>query len=187
MTTHPTPVWRRSRTALLLAAPALLVTACGGSSSASGSAYGSAHKGAPAAASSSPSTTVGTSSGGPGTFLTDGSGRTLYLFAADHGATSACSGACAAAWPPLTTGGSTTATGQARSGMLGTISRSDGSRQVTYAGHPLYYYAGDQAAGDTNGEGSNGFGAPWWVVSPSGKAVTQQPGAGTASHSSSRW
>ena len=183
MTTHLTPTWPRLRTGLLLAAPALLVTACGGSSSANGGAYGSGQTGT-ASTSSSSTTTVETHSGDLGTFLTDGSGRTLYLFAADNNGMSACSGACAAGWPPVTTDGSPAATGQARSALLGTVVRSDGSTQVTYGGHPLYYYAGDQSAGDTNGEGSDGFGARWWVVSPAGRAVTQQTGAGTAGQTS---
>jgi hypothetical protein len=55
---------------------------------------------------------------------------------------------------------------------IGTISRSDGAKQVTYAGHPLYYFVGDKAAGQTNGEGVNGFGAPWYLLAPSGQQVT---------------
>jgi predicted lipoprotein with Yx(FWY)xxD motif len=103
--------------------------------------------------------------------LVDGSGRTLYLFEADSGATSTCSGACASAWPPVTTNGDPAATGAAKGGMLGTSARDDGSTQVTYAGHPLYRYAGDSAPGDTNGAGSDEFGAEWYPVAPSGEAV----------------
>jgi hypothetical protein len=66
------------------------------------------------------------------------------------------------------------------SGDLGTITRSDGTKQVTYAGHPLYYFAGDSAAGQTNGEGSHGFGAPWYVVAPSGQQVTSLSAASSA-------
>jgi predicted lipoprotein with Yx(FWY)xxD motif len=105
-------------------------------------------------------------------FLTDSSGRALYLWTPDTMTKSMCSGACATAWPPLTAKGAPTAGTGATASDLGTISRSDGTKQVTYAGHPLYYFAGDTAAGQTNGEGSNGFGAPWYVVAPSGQQIT---------------
>jgi predicted lipoprotein with Yx(FWY)xxD motif len=83
-----------------------------------------------------------------------------------------CSGACATAWPPLTATGAPTAGTGVTASDLGTINRSDGTKQVTYAGHPLYYFAGDTAAGQTSGEGSNGFGAPWYLVAPSGQQIT---------------
>jgi hypothetical protein len=85
---------------------------------------------------------------------------------------STCSTACTTAWPPLTVTGAAKAGSGVTAGDLGTITRSDGTKQVTYAGHPLYYFAGDHSAGQTNGEGSHGFGAPWYVVAPSGKQVT---------------
>jgi predicted lipoprotein with Yx(FWY)xxD motif len=106
-----------------------------------------------------------------GTFLVDAKGRALYLWDADHGTMSTCSGACAQAWPPLTTAGTPKAGAKVKASLLGTTTRSDGSREVTYAGHPLYYYAGDSAAGQTSGQGSDSFGSPWWVVSPAGKAI----------------
>jgi predicted lipoprotein with Yx(FWY)xxD motif len=84
---------------------------------------------------------------------------------------STCAGACAQAWPPVTTTGTPKAGGAVKASLLGTTKRADGSREVTYAGHPLYTFAGDTKAGQTTGEGSNGFGAPWWVVSPAGKAL----------------
>jgi len=118
-----------------------------------------------------------------GTYLTNGSGRALYLFAADHGGKSACSGACAAAWPPLKTTGPPKAAGGAKAGKLATMSRPDGSKQVTYGGHPLYSFTGDTAAGDTNGQGSTAFGAKWWLVTPNGTALTGS-GAGASSPSS---
>jgi hypothetical protein len=83
-----------------------------------------------------------------------------------------CSGGCANAWPPLTAMGAPTAGPGATASDLSTISRADGTKQVTYAGHPLYYFAGDSGAGQTNGEGSKGFGAPWYLVAPSGQPVT---------------
>jgi predicted lipoprotein with Yx(FWY)xxD motif len=175
MFTASRPTTGRLGLGLVLAAPALLVAACGGTSGSTGPQGASTT----AAGSSSQAAKVETHSGDLGTFLTDASGRTLYLFAADHGATSTCTGACASAWPPFTTTGTPVASGQAKAGMLGTISRAGGSRQVTYAGHPLYYFAGDTSSGQTTGQGSNGFGAKWWVVSPAGTAVTHAPGAGS--------
>jgi predicted lipoprotein with Yx(FWY)xxD motif len=106
-----------------------------------------------------------------GTFLVDGQGRTLYLWVADQGSTSTCSGPCAQAWPPLTTTGAPKASGGVKSSLLGTVKRADGTREVTYAGHPLYTFTGDTQAGQTTGQGSDGFGAPWWVVSTAGKAL----------------
>jgi predicted lipoprotein with Yx(FWY)xxD motif len=105
-------------------------------------------------------------------FLTDSAGRTLYLWTADKGMTSTCNGACATAWPPLTAKGTPTSGPGVTASNLGTTNRSDGSKQVTYAGHPLYYFSGDTGAGQTNGEGSNGFGSPWFVVAPSGQQLT---------------
>ena len=159
-----------------LAAPAVAVAmvlaACGGSStsSSSGSAGG---YGAPTAGSPSGSGTavVSTKTSSLGTFLVDGKGRALYLWDADHGSTSMCTGACAQAWPPLTITGTPKAGGAVKGSLLGTTKRADGSLEATYAGHPLYLFAGDTRAGQTSGEGSNGFGAPWWVVTPAGKAL----------------
>ncbi len=113
-----------------------------------------------------------TTTGSAGTYLTDSSGASLYLWVADTGSTSTCSGACATAWPPLLTTGKPTAGGKADASLLGTTTRSDGKKQVTYAGHPLYTFIGDKHAGDTAGQGSNGFGAKWWLVTPAGKAIT---------------
>lgn len=118
--------------------------------------------------------TVNTAGGSLGTHLVDGQGRTLYLWKADTGTKSTCSGSCAVAWPPLLTKGNAKASGKAKSSLLGSSKRSGGTTQVTYAGHPLYRYAGDAAVGDTNGQGNDGFGALWYVVAPSGKAITTQ-------------
>jgi len=107
-----------------------------------------------------------------GTILVDGQGRTLYLWDADTGSMSTCSGACAQAWPPVLTRGAPSAGSGVQASLLGTTKRADGTTEVTYHGHPLYTFAGDQHAGDTSGQGSDGFGAPWWVVSPAGQAVT---------------
>jgi predicted lipoprotein with Yx(FWY)xxD motif len=106
------------------------------------------------------------------TFLTDGAGRAIYLWVKDGTGKSMCEGSCAGAWPPVTTTGTVTGKNGVKSMDLKTLARSDGSMQVTYFGHPLYYFAGDSAPGQANGQGSNGFGAKWWLVSTSGANVT---------------
>jgi predicted lipoprotein with Yx(FWY)xxD motif len=155
----------------LVIAGALFLAACGGSSSTSSTTAASAPAPAKASSSPRPAAVVGTSTSSLGTFLVDAKGRALYLWDADHGTMSTCSGACAQAWPPLTATGTPKASGQVKSSLLGTTKRADGSREVTYDGHPLYYYAGDSAPKQTNGQGSDSFGSPWWVVSPAGRAI----------------
>ncbi|HEY6758698.1 MAG TPA: hypothetical protein VI318_04385 [Baekduia sp.] len=110
-----------------------------------------------------------------GTILVDGKGRTLYLFQKDKTTKSTCSGACAMNWPPATTSGKPTAGSGVTAGWLGTSRRSDGSTQITFAGHPLYRFAGDDQPGATNGQAINAFGAKWYVVSTGGRAVTKVP------------
>lgn len=106
-----------------------------------------------------------------GKILVNRTGHTLYLFAKDRNGKSACSGACATYWPPLIVSGKPTAGSGVKASLLGATKRSNGSRQVTYDGHPLYTYKLDTRAGQTNGEGSPAFGAKWWVVSARGLAV----------------
>jgi predicted lipoprotein with Yx(FWY)xxD motif len=106
-----------------------------------------------------------------GSILVDSQGRTLYLFEADQGTTSACSGTCATAWPPLIANGQATAGNGANSSLVGTTQRADGSAQVTYNGHPVYGFAKDQKAGDTNGEALTAFGGEWYALSPAGTAI----------------
>jgi predicted lipoprotein with Yx(FWY)xxD motif len=106
-----------------------------------------------------------------GQILVDGKGRTLYLFEADKSGKSACSGACAGTWPPLTATSPSAGSGL-EDGALATTKRADGREQVTYHGHPLYTYAADgSSAGSTKGEGLNTFGGKWYVVDGTGKAV----------------
>jgi predicted lipoprotein with Yx(FWY)xxD motif len=107
-------------------------------------------------------------SGIDGKILADGQGRALYLFTADKSSTSTCTGACAAAWPPVTASAMPMAGGGVSQSMLGTTKRADGTEQLTYNGHPLYYFSGDQAAGDTNGQGLN---SKWYVVGADGNAI----------------
>ena len=151
-------------------ASALVLAACGSSGS-SGTSSSSTPAATSATSSARPASVVATKTTSLGTFLVDSKGRALYLWDADHGSMSTCSGACAQAWPPLTTAGTPKAGGKVKASLLGTTTRSDGSREVTYAGHPLYYFEGDSAPGQATGQGSDGFGAPWWVVSPAGKAI----------------
>jgi predicted lipoprotein with Yx(FWY)xxD motif len=103
-----------------------------------------------------------------GRILADAEGRTLYLFEADTDGISTCYEDCAANWPPLTVEGEPTAGDGADRSLLGTTERDDGSIQVTYADQPLYFFATDQATGDTNGQGIGGV---WFVVDPDGQAV----------------
>ena len=160
---------------------AVLAAACAsGSSSSTGAAAPASSAAASGSAASGSAMVIKTASASGDTFLTDGSGRAVYLWVKDSGGTSACSGACAGAWPPVTTTGSPTASGSAKASDLGTITRSDGTKQVTYDGHPLYYFAGDSGAGMASGQGSDNFGAKWWLVAPSGSDVTASVGSFTA-------
>ena len=168
----------------VLVTAAVLAAACSSSSkSGSGGSNTTSAAGTASAAGASSSASAGsasavsieTHSGPMGTYLTDGSGRSLYLFAADTAGKSNCSGACASFWPPLT--GSATAMSGAQAGMLATIARSDGSKQVTYDGHPLYYFKQDTKAGQTSGQGFDNFGGKWWLVAPSGQPISGSGGA----------
>ncbi len=117
------------------------------------------------------SATVTTARTGLGRVVVDGRGRSLYLFEKDTRGRSACSGVCAAYWPPLLTNGRSIAIRGAKPSLLASIRRADGSRQVSYAGHPLYFFSGDTRRGQTNGEGLQDFGAGWYVLTPSGKKI----------------
>ena len=150
---------------------ALVLAACGGSSYGGNSSPTTSSKASAPATTSSAAPVVTAKSSSLGTFLVDAKGRTLYLWDADHGAMSTCNGACATDWPPLTTKAEPKAGAGVKASLLGTSKRSDGTQEVTYAGHPLYYFAGDTAAGQSTGQGSAAFGAPWWVVSPAGAAI----------------
>jgi predicted lipoprotein with Yx(FWY)xxD motif len=106
-----------------------------------------------------------------GKILFDGRGRVLYLFGRDRGGRSSCSGACAKAWPPVLTTAAPKAGAGIRSSLLTTTRRTDGTAQVSYAGHPLYYYQGDTKPGQIKCQGASNFGGLWLVVAPTGKAV----------------
>jgi predicted lipoprotein with Yx(FWY)xxD motif len=106
-----------------------------------------------------------------GKVLVDARGRTLYLFEKDKRGRSACSGACAAYWPPLLSSAKPRAAKGVRAALLGVTKRTDGKRQVTYAGHPLYTFIGDTRAGQTTGQGLTDFGAAWYVVAANGRTI----------------
>jgi predicted lipoprotein with Yx(FWY)xxD motif len=115
-----------------------------------------------------------------GKVLATSSGRTLYLFMADHKGKSACYGQCAAFWPPLVKKGKVSAGKGVKAGLLGTSKRKSGQRQVTYKGHPLYLFKLDKRAGQASGQGSSNFGGKWYVVNASGSANKKKaPSTGT--------
>lgn len=157
-----------------LVGAAFVAAACGG-----GSVYGSSassSQGGPGAAtppgSPAPSaSTVGLRSTALGQILVDASGRTLYLFEADKGTTSSCYGSCATVWPPLTATGTLTAGTGVNQSLLSTTARKDGSTEVVYNGHPLYYFVSDKQAGDTTGQALSSFGADWYVLSAAGTKI----------------
>lgn len=172
-----------------LAVALLAAAACSSSGSSSGSASSSTSPSAAASAASgsASSTVITTKTSSGGSFLTNSAGRAVYLFLADSSGKSACSGACASAWPPVVATGQPTAAGGAQSTDLGTITRSDGTKQVTYDGHPLYYFVGDTGPGTDKGQGIDGFGAKWWLVAPTGSSITTAvtiSGSGSAPASS---
>ena len=109
-----------------------------------------------------------------GKALVGANGRTVYLFTADKSNRSNCYGQCATFWPPLIAGHPTVGAGLKHS-LLGTTKRKDGKLQVTYGGHPLYYFAQDKKAGDINGQHFVHFGGTWWVESAAGKKITSKP------------
>jgi len=151
---------------------ALAIAGCGGGSDGGASTTGAGY-GAASAAPKAAGATVSTRSSKLGTVLVDGRGRTLYLFERDRGAASSCSGACASVWPPLTTDAKPAAGGAVAPGKLGESRRADGTTEVTYAGHPLYTYAGDTKPGDVTGQDVDQFGAAWYVLAPSGRKIDE--------------
>jgi predicted lipoprotein with Yx(FWY)xxD motif len=174
-TNRPPP--RRSgllrRPLVALAAVGVLAAGCGSNGSGSGGMGGYGSSGtAPASGGASSVATLSATSTNLGTILVDGSGRTLYLFEKDQPNQSACAGACVAAWPVDQSSGTPKAGSGVKASLLGTIKRDDGSTQVTYNKHPLYYYSGDSQTGQHNGQGVDAFGAAWFVVTPAGGAVT---------------
>jgi predicted lipoprotein with Yx(FWY)xxD motif len=184
---------RRSFTLASLAGTIALLAGCGGSTSststttnaASGAAatqaapsspYG---KSSPAAATATATTASAPSAAGVqitvkraklGEIVAAGPRRlTVYLFEADRGGASACTGACVSVWPPVTTAAAPSA--GASAAALGTITRADGTKQVTYGGHPLYFFAQDKDQGDAYGQGVKSFGSAWYMLMPAGSKL----------------
>jgi predicted lipoprotein with Yx(FWY)xxD motif len=158
--------------AALLFALTLVLAACGGNDD---GGSGAAAPAAPAttAAPAAGGTTVAVASGKLGDILVDGEGRTLYAFTKDQGDKSACSGQCADNWPALT--GTATAGTGVQASLLSSSMQASGDSQVTYDGHPLYYFAGDAKPGDVNGQG---VGSVWFAVSADGELVKQKASGG---------
>jgi predicted lipoprotein with Yx(FWY)xxD motif len=153
-------------------AATLLIAACGSSTS-SGSNTSSAA--APASSGAVSSSALKTTTIGGAAVLTNGKGFTLYWFVPDTSTKSNCNGSCATYWPPVK--GPATA-GAGVTGKLATITRSDGSLQATYNGHPLYTYVGDKAPGQAKGNGLNLSGGVWHEVTVSGAAAAPSGSAG---------
>jgi predicted lipoprotein with Yx(FWY)xxD motif len=154
---------------------ALVLAACSnGSSGGSADGGGTNAGGGKASQGASGSAMVATSKGSLGHMLVDAQGLTLYVLETDSSGKSTCYGQCASTWPALTTSGTPQAGTGLTAGALGTMTRTDGSTQVTIDGHPLYTFSGDGAAGDTNGEGTGGV---WFVASPTGTPL--KPGGGS--------
>jgi predicted lipoprotein with Yx(FWY)xxD motif len=144
---------------------AVVIAGCGSSGGSGNSAT------AATPTSGGATSTVATRHGPLGTYLVDGKGRTLYLFDADKRNMSNCDGACLSLWPAFSsTGKAPVAKGGVMAGKLG-VTTGSGKQIVTYNGHPLYYYAADQQAGDTNGQGLTDFGAKWEAVTPAGDGI----------------
>jgi predicted lipoprotein with Yx(FWY)xxD motif len=179
-------IGRRVAAAVGAAGLVLLAAACGGSStpsaspsSAAAASSSSTSTAAPGASTSAPAASATASAAAAaavelktestklGTVLTDDKGKTVYWFAKDTSTASACTGACATAWPPVI-GMPQAASGTTLTGRFGTIRRSDGTLQATYNGHPLYTFEGDTAPGQTNGNGIIAFGAAWSAITVSG-------------------
>jgi predicted lipoprotein with Yx(FWY)xxD motif len=164
-----------------IAAIGLLATACSSSSTSTGSTTGSGSTAGSGTSSSAPagsgSTTINTTTIGGQTVLTNAAGLTLYWFVPDTSTKSSCNGSCATYWPPVK--GPATA-GSGVTGTLGTITRSDGSTQATYDGHPLYTYVADKSPGDAKGNGLNISGGVWHEMTASGAPA---PATGASSSS----
>jgi predicted lipoprotein with Yx(FWY)xxD motif len=145
-----------------------VLDACGGGD---GRAESAASGNAASGASSTKGAAVEVLKSRYGRMLFDEKGRALYLFTRDRTSTSGCYGDCASAWPPFLTKGKPQARGAVKASLLGTTKRRDGKSQVTYHGHPLYYYEGDREPGQVLCQDVVEFGGTWLVVSPSGRAI----------------
>ncbi len=143
---------------------ALAAAACGYTAPDSAGQAGGYYQAAPSVQDpAAPVVAVSSAALGPGTALVDSTGRAMYLFENDNTSASTCAGTCANVWPPVPATTSATPDGK-----LGSTLRVDGVTQLTYDGHPLYYYIGDHNPGDSRGQGLNQFGAHWYLIQPNG-------------------
>ena len=182
---------KKSNTAATNSAPATTAAAAG--TPAPSAAATSAAAVAPAAASGAAVGASAAPAAGPaavdvktgplGSYLTDATGHTLYLYTPDTSSTSTCYGQCIAFWPPLLTSSAPQAGSGADASLLGTTKRTDGTTQVTYKSHPLYFFKGDKSAGDMSGQGKEGT---WFLVSPAGAQIGSASAATTPKASSSK-
>jgi predicted lipoprotein with Yx(FWY)xxD motif len=159
---------------------ALAAAGCGGDDNGGGTTAASE---SPNTASSQAATIDAHGEGNLGTVLVDSQGLTIYLFEKDSGTKSSCFGGCASAWPPVRASGKPTVGSGLNASLVDTTPRSDGQAQVTYNGHPLYLFAGDQSAGQTNGQGLTEFGGSWFALSSAGDPVTTKPSTPSSSGS----
>jgi len=157
---------------------AVLVAGCGSSSNTTSTKAASAATSAPAQTTPTATSAAGTGvvvvskHDKQGVILAAGPKKlTVYMYEGDKGSSSSCTGECASVWPPVTSAGAATTGGSAVAADLGTTTRPDGTKQVTYKGHPLYFYAKDGDSGDAYGQGIKSFGASWYVITPSGNKV----------------
>ena len=158
--------------AVIAAGIALAASACSSSLSSNGATAAPAASSATAQPSMAATTIdLQSASGIDDKFLADGQGRALYLFEADKGSTSTCTGACVAAWPPVTASAMPMAGGGVSQSMFGTTKRADGTEQLTYNGHPLYYFSADTGSGTAKGQGVKAFGSDWYVVNAKGSKI----------------
>jgi predicted lipoprotein with Yx(FWY)xxD motif len=155
-----------------LAAVVVVVIASSGGSTKAGAAV------APGAAVSASQTSLGKT-------LVDANGRALYLFQGDKPNVSTLSAAGRAVWPPFTSVTTPHALGGTSAAQISTIKGPNGSSQIAYNGHPLYYYVGDHNPGQTAGQALKEFGALWYVLAPSGAAITSAPSSSTPTAPSS--
>ena len=151
-----------------LALLAAVAAGCGGGSATAASS-------APPKTASGQAATLGVSNTGIGQILVNSQGHALYLFKADQGTKSACTGACAGAWPPLLVKGKPALGPGINASLVHTATRPEGTTQLTYNGHPLYLFAQDQKAGETNGQGVSAFGASWFALSSAGSQISAKP------------
>jgi predicted lipoprotein with Yx(FWY)xxD motif len=159
-------------------AATLVIAACGSSSSTGNSGTGSGAGSSPAAAAGSSGGALSTTKIGGATLLANANGMTLYWFVPDSTTASKCYGSCAKYWPPVL---GPVSAGSGVTGTLGVITRSNGAKQATWNGHPLYTYIGDTSPGQNKGNGLNISGGVWHDIVLSGKAA---PASGSSPASS---